>query len=337
MTLAVLAPALHLTMNTPAGEAFVQAVVPFPNFSSALRVVLFNFMAAALGVLTFAVTTESARVKRAASVLGAIAVAASLVAVVMFVAAPPMPQVAGGFQFDQAYAHLPGYAESAIAGVVFPGVLCPALIVMSVRAADLRSLGGWSLTLWATGLVAVTIWAWMRFAYFVMTRYGGMPRTPEVFKVTSAVAAVGVLTIFAGLMLSPVVSWVRARRVLAAIRPVYVELVTRWPGVRRQSRRGSSADEKADDRITELFDALAMESEAMGGGGAVPVGAGPGRQEVAAAPQEVAAAVSEWLVHARRSAALTSENIRAVLAIESDRRWAQMLAKAYRKQRKVLA
>ncbi len=335
MSLAILAPALHLTMNTPFGEAAVQELVPFSNFSTALRIVLFNAMAASLGVLTFAVTSTHERVKRGAAVLSAIAVVGSLSAVAIFVATPQMPQVAGGFQFDQAYGHLPGYAEAGIAGVVFPGVLCPVLIVMSVRAADLRSLGGWSLTLWATGLVAVTIWAWIRFVYFVMVRYGAAPHTPVVFKITSAVAAVGVLAIFVGLMLSPVVSWVRARLVLLGVGSVYRELVARWPGVRRQSRRGSSADEKADDRITELFDALSMETGAMDSGIAHAAGAPP--TEVAVKPTEMATAVAQWLVHGRRRPALSSENIQAVLDDESERRWALMLAKAYRKERKALA
>ncbi|MFD6398877.1 hypothetical protein [Nocardia sp. NPDC060249] len=199
---------------------------------------------------------------------------------------------------------------------------------MTARAADVRSLTGWSLTLLSAGLAAATVWAWIRLSYFVAVRYLDAPQLPVVFEVTRAVSAVGVLVIFVGMMLSPVVSWVRAKRVLWAIGPLHRELTTRWPGVRRASRWGSSTDERADDRVTELLDALSMEAENA-----------PQPDASVAGMSEVAAAVAEWLLRGRASTAFSSAGIRsAALAADLDRTWAMTLGRKYRdEQREVSA
>ncbi|MGW6621812.1 hypothetical protein ACWF99_11285 [Nocardia sp. NPDC055002] len=328
MVVALGVVAVHLSLNIPAVETVVQAVVPIANFSTGLRMVLFNLMAASSGVLALAVTTDPERVARGARVLGLIAVVGSVVAMAIFACAPTVPQAAGGFEFDISYSHLPGYAEAGIAGALFPALLCPALMVMTARAADVRSLTGWSLTLLSVGLAAATVWAWTRLSYFVAARYLGAPQLPVVFEVTRAVSAVGVLVIFVGMMLSPVVSWVRAKRILWAIGPLHRELTARWPGVRRASRRGSSTDERADDRVTELLDALSMEAEST-----------TQPDACVADMTEVAAAVAGWLLRGRASSAFSSAGIRsAVLEAELDRTWALTLARKYRdEQREVSA
>lgn len=282
--------------------------------------VLFNLMAASSGVLAMAVTSDPERVARGARVLGGIAVIGSVTAMAIFLAAPPVPQAAGGFEFDITYSHLPGYAEAGIAGALFPALLCPALMVMTTRAADLRTLTGWSLTLLSAGLATATVWAWIRLSYFVAVRYLGAPQLPVVFETTRAISAVGVLVIFVGMMLSPVVSWVRACRTLWVIGPLHRELTTRWPGVRRSSRRGASTAERAEDRVTELLDALSMEAESVARSGASTVDA-----------PDVAAAVADWLLHGRPGPAFSSASIRtAALAAELDRTWALTRARTYR-------
>ncbi|WP_107653693.1 hypothetical protein [Nocardia suismassiliense] len=328
ITVALGVVAVHLSLNIPAAERLLQAVAPMPNFSTGLRMVLFNLIAASTGALTLAVTIAPARLARGVRILAAIAVAGSVVALAIFVGTPPVPQAVGGFEFDQAYSHLPGYAEAGIAGALFPALLCPALMVMAARPADLRTVTGWSLALLSAGLAAATVWAWIRLVYFVAVRYGGAAPMPAVFEVTRAVSAAGVLVIFVGMMLSPMVSWVRARRVLRAIGPIYDELVGRWPGVRRPSRRGSSADEKASDRVTEVLDALSLEIEQA-----------VGSDDTVTEQREVAAAVADWLISGQRSAALNGESVRsAALAAGLDRRWAVTLAQAYRRrQREVVA
>lgn len=327
-TIALGVVAVHLSLNVPVLETLLQRVAPIPNFSTGLRMVLFNLMAATSGVLALAVTSDSDRVLRGARLLGAIAMAGSVVALTIFIATPAVPQAAGGFEFDIAYSHLPGYAEAGIAGALFPALLCPVLMVMTVRAADVRTVTGWSLTLLSAGLAAATVWAWIRLTYFVLVRYGGVSPMPAVFEVTRAVSAVGVLIIFIGMMLSPIVSWVRAKRVLWAIAPMHQELVSRRPGVLRASRRGSSADERADDRVTELLDALSIEAAS----GFPPSGSG-------SSTSQVAAAVAQWLLHGQHSAALSTAGIRSA-AMESgmDRAWALTLAREYRDgQRRVSA
>ncbi|APE37147.1 hypothetical protein BOX37_28070 [Nocardia mangyaensis] len=328
MVVALGVVAVHLSLNIPAVETLVQTVVPIPNFSTGLRMVLFNLMAASSGVLALAVTSDPEKVARGARVLGLIAVVGSVVAMAIFVCAPTVPQAADGFEFDISFSHLPGYAEAGIAGALFPALLCPALMVMTSRAADVRSLTGWSLTLLSVGLASATAWAWIRLSYFVAVRYLSAPQLPVVFEVTRAVSAVGVLVIFVGMMLSPVVSRVRAQRILWAIGPLHRELVSRWPGVRRPSRRGSSTEERASDRVTELLDALSMEAQRA----AQP-------NVYVAHSSEVAAAASDWLLHARPSPAFNSAGIRsAALEAELDRRWALTLARKYRDgQREVSA
>lgn len=319
-TIALGVVSLHLTLNIPAAESLVQAVEPVTNFSTALRMALFNAMAASTGTLMLAVTNDHQRVVTGMRLLTGIAVAGAVVALVIFLRTTPVPQVAGGFEFDRTYSHLPGYAEAGIAGALFPALLCPALMVMAARAADVRSVTGWSLSLLAVGLGAATVWAWLRLSYFVAVRYADAAPAPLVFEVTRAVSAAGVLVIFVGMMLSPVVAWVRAKRVLRAIGPLHAELVARRPGVRRRSRRGCSADERSADRVTELLDALSLETEELG------VADGP-----QAGQREVAAAVVEWLLHGTRSATLNGAAIRGAAAQSGmDRRWAWVLGQTYR-------
>ncbi|MFI9506929.1 hypothetical protein [Nocardia sp. NPDC052566] len=318
-TVALAVVGLHLTLNIPAAEALTQAIEPIPNFSTALRMVLFNLMAASTGTLMLAITNEPARVAKGARWLAGIAAAGSVAALTIFVATPPVPRAAGGFEFDQAYSHLPGYAEAGIAGALFPALLCPALMVIASRAADVRTVTGWSLTLLSAGLAAATTWAWLRLTYFLHVRYGDAAPHPALFEATRAIAAAGVLVIFVGMMLSPIVSWVRARRVMHAIGPLRAELVTRRPEVLRPSRRGCSADEKASDRITELLDALSLETADF---------------DTAESSPEVAAALADWLVHGERSNTVRRANIRTT----DDHRWALSLAHAYRhSKRKALA
>ncbi|MFC9997221.1 hypothetical protein [Nocardia sp. NPDC127526] len=319
-TVALAVVAAHLTVSIPVVETGLRAVAPVPNFSIGLRMVVYNLIAATSGVLALAVTSDPERVRRGARILGVVAVLASVAAVAIFLGSPPIPQAAGGFEFDRAYGHLPGYAEAGIAAAVFPALLCPALMVITARGADVRSVTGWSLTLLSAGMAAATVWAWLRLLYFVAVRYFDATPTPTVFDVTRGVSAIGVLVIFVGMMLSPVLSWVRAKRVLWAIAPMHRELVSRWPGVQRPSRRGAGADERAEDRITELLDALSMEAENKV----------PATGDTAPA-SEVAAAVSAWLLHGRQAPALNAAGIRsAALDAGMDRGWALLLAREYR-------
>ncbi len=326
-TVALAVVATHLSLSIPVVETWVQGAAPVTNLAIGLRMVVYNLIAATSGVLALAVTSEAERVRRGARVLGVIAVLASVVAIAIFFGAPPIPQAAGGFDFDTTYGHLPGYAEAGIAAALFPALLCPVLMVITARGADVRSVTGWSLTLLSAGLAAATVWAWLRLLYFVAVRYFGAAPAPGVFEVTRGVSAIGVLVIFAGMMLSPILSRVRAQRVLWAIGPMHRELVSRWPGVRRASRRGAGADERAGDRITEMLDALSMEAASKA----------PAQGSAAAAPG-VAAAVAEWLLYGRRAPALSAAGIRsAALAAGMDRSWALVLAREYRDGRRRIA
>ncbi|MFC9872665.1 hypothetical protein [Nocardia salmonicida] len=105
---------------------------------------------------------------------------------------------------------------------------------MTARVADLRSLTGWSLTLLSVGLAAATVWARIRLSYFVAARYLGAPQLPVVFEVTRAVSAVGVLVIFVGMMLSPVVSCARSGSCARSADP---DRSPSWARVRSAARK----------------------------------------------------------------------------------------------------
>ena len=320
-TFALAVVAFQLTLNTPLVEWAVTQLAPTTNFSTAIRMVVFNFLAAAAGMLALAVAGRDRHVGRLFALLLVAATLGSIVAVALFLAAQPVPQVAGGFEFDQAYTHLPGYAEAGIAGGLFPALLCPVLMATTARSADLHSLTGWSLTLISAGLLAGTGWGWIRLCYFVGVRFAGWQPSPTPFEWTRVLAAVAALLVALGVMIPAMVSWVRSRRLLREIEPLHAEMVARWPGVVRESRQGSSADELAGDRVTELLDAVSMEfADLPGGNGGTPA--------------DVAGAVAAWLAHGRRSPALGRENIRVVAQqMDSDRAWALALASAYRNQK----
>lgn len=319
-TVALSVIAVHLTLITPHAESLLQAAIPAPNFSNAIRMILFNFMAAAAGAVALAIVYEPERVVRWAKSLVVTAVLGSAVAVAIFVATPPQPQVSGGFEFDLTYSHLPGYAEAGMAAALFAAFLCPALLVMTVRPADLNSITGWSLALLSLGLAMASAWAWIRLGYFVAVRYAGLDPNATTFEVARIVSGVAVFSIIAGMLLAPIATWFRARRVMGDLQPLHTEMVRRWPGVVRPSPRGSTAEIHVADRMSEVLDALSMEMTQEG----IPA---IGR---AASAPETAAAVATWLVDEQRTAALGCESIRhAAQQTATEREWALMLAVAY--------
>lgn len=318
-TIALAGVAVQLTLNTAPAEWLVNQLAPVSNFSTAIRMVVFNFLAAAAGMLALVVAGSRNVTRRFATLLVTASVG-SLIAVALFLAAEPVPQTAGGFEFDQAYAHLPGFAEAGIAGGLYPAVLFPLLMIITARAADLRTVNGWSLTFIGAGLSAGAGWAWIRVGYFVGVRYAGLSPSPVAFEWTRALAAVAALFVSVGVMVPAVTLKVRARCMMREIGPLYAAMVARWPGVVRESRRGSSSDERASDRVTELLDAVSMEFASAAGG-------------TLSAPDEVAEAVARRLLGEHSRGDLGRESIRmAAQQLDSDRHWALMLASAYRLQ-----
>ncbi|WP_306358651.1 MULTISPECIES: hypothetical protein [unclassified Nocardia] len=322
--LALSVVALHLTLNIPAVERLVQEIAPVTNFSTAIRMVLFNFMAAAVGGLVLALTMRSAqhRVLWWARAFVATAVVGAVVALAIFLNATQQPQVAGGFEFDQAYAHLPGYAEAGIAGAIFPALLCPVLSAMTARAADSTTLTGWSLALLATGLTAASVWAWIRLCYLLGARYAQWPPSPLVFDITRAVAGIGTFIVFLGMMLPMVAGWVHAQHIRYRIAPLHRMLLDRHPGARRPSRTGATAPERAGDRVSEMLDALSVElavAELPAAGSTAPA-------------DVIAGEVAEFLVGGTASAVLSHESLRAATDQVTADQWAVLVSRAYQER-----
>ncbi|MFZ2177937.1 MAG: hypothetical protein WAW17_28720, partial [Rhodococcus sp. (in: high G+C Gram-positive bacteria)] len=245
---------LHMTLNTQTMEEFIRFAFG-ASMPGALKMLLVCGICIGTAIVFTDVTSRAGqrtKLIRLHITLSLLTAALSFV----FFFRTPWPANVDNRTFDNEYAFLPGYAEGLILGMAYPFLLCLMVTIVAIVQADRQTVTGRGLLLICPGAAILTAYAALRIGYLFAARYGLMEPTPTPFAISRILALTGVLFIAAGVLAAFAMNWVGAKTVLPQFADLRAELLTRWPGAERESKRGSSAAERVDDRAAELLDAL---------------------------------------------------------------------------------
>lgn len=258
--------ASHTTVNIELVDRFISDATGVANSTSAVKHVI--FLGICLGAALMIVALRVSRVdvqRRWVTPLSIGAGVPAIAAVVLFFSAKAVPQAESGYQFDELYAHLPGYAEAAALVMGVAAVLCTIITVVVVLGWDVSTAAGRGLAILTPGVAALSAYAWMRAGYIVAARAGWIGPSTTVFDLSSRLVVIGILLTTLGLMWASIegVFAVRAqRRDFAALYTALV--VNQWPGVARESYATAGASRRVEDRASEVLDAISMQARRDG-------------------------------------------------------------------------
>lgn len=260
-TVVFAAMASHTTVNIGAIDRVISDLIGVANATSAVKHVIFLgiCLGAALILVALRVPTDYAQRRWIAPlILGAVSVAA--VSLILFFSATDVAQAASGYEFDERYAHLPGYAESAALVMVMAAVLCTMITIVGLLGWDVRTPQGRGLAIITPGLAILAAYCWMRAGYIVAARAGWIEPTPAVVDLSTRLVVVGILLTTLGMLWGNV-----ENRVVRSVQwrdcaALYRELVgRRWRGVARPSHTAAGV-RRVEDRASEVLDALSMQA-----------------------------------------------------------------------------
>ncbi|MBD8056460.1 hypothetical protein ICV35_22670 [Rhodococcus ruber] len=255
--------ALHTTVNLGPVDRFISRAIGVANATSAVKHGL--FLGICLGAAIIIVALRVPDVERQRRWLAPLTLGAGLaaaVAVTLFFSADPTPQARDGYEFDELYVHLPGYAESAAFVMGVAAVLCTVITVVVLLGWDLGTPAGRGLAILAPGVGVLAAYAWIRGGYIVAARAGWTGHSTFAFALTSRLALIGAILTTLGLMWASIEGIFRARSQRRDFAELYTFMVKdRWPGVIRESWASIDPSRRISDRASEVLDALSMQAD----------------------------------------------------------------------------
>ncbi|WP_072689361.1 hypothetical protein [Rhodococcus marinonascens] len=262
--------AAHITVNMavvdiPDVSRGLSKLLGYNNAASGVKHLIFMVIIWGVSLILVAMMDDDAdspsrRRLWVKGTLGAV-MAVTVATAVMFFSTKEVPQASSGFEFDVLYGHRPGYAAAAALVLITAAVLCTAIFYAVIRQTEPRSSAGRGLLILSAGVAMIALYAWIRGLYFVLARVGWVEPTPVVFEQSTKLVIIAILLTVVGLQWSAVersVVHIRHRR---QFHHLHVDLVRRWPGVRRPSIKGVSRGVRLSDRAIEVLDALAMQAQ----------------------------------------------------------------------------
>lgn len=265
-TIVFVCMAAHTTVNLQWVDRFVSDATGVPNSTSAVKHVIFLgiCLGAALMIVALRVPRVDAQ-RRWVAPLSIGALVSAVAAVVLFFSANAVPQAESGYQFDELYAHLPGYAEAAALVMGVAAVLCTIVTVVVLLGWDVSTPAGRGLAILTPGVAILSAYAWMRAGYIVAARSGWIEPSTTVFDLSSKLAVIGILLTTLGLMWASIEGAFAVRVQRRDFAELHDALVDgRWPGVARDSQASASAARRVEDRASEVLDALSMQARRDG-------------------------------------------------------------------------
>lgn len=256
--------ALHTTVNLGPVDRFISRAIGVANATSAVKHGLFLGICLGAAIIIVALRVpEVERQRRWLAPLTLVAGLAAAVAAILFFSADPAPQARDGYEFDELYAHLPGYAEPAAFVMGVAAVLCTIITVVVLLGWDLSTPTGRGLAILAPGVGVLAVYAWIRGGYIVAARAGWAGDSVIVFELTSSLALIGAILTTIGLMWASIEGFFRVRSQRRDFAELHTFLVKdRWPGVVRESWPSIQPGHRLSDRATEVLDALSMQADA---------------------------------------------------------------------------
>ncbi|UPK66443.1 hypothetical protein MYP14_25555 (plasmid) [Rhodococcus pyridinivorans] len=256
--------ALHTTVNIGAVDRLISEAAGVANATSAVKHGMFFGICLGASIIIVALRVPDVdRQRRWIAPLSAGATAATAVAVALFFSAERAPQAIDGYQFDELYVHLPGYAESAAFVMGVAAVLCTVITVVVLLGWDLGTPSGRGLAVLACGVAVLASYAWIRGGYIVAARLGCVETSTFALDLTTQLALIGAVLTTLGLLWSSIEGMFRSQKQHRDFAELYMVVVKqRWPGVVRDSWPSFDPSRRTADRASEVLDALSMQADA---------------------------------------------------------------------------
>lgn len=256
--------ALHTTVNVGAVDRLVSEAVGVDNATSAVKHGIFFGICLGASIIIVALRVPDVdRQRRWIAPLTIGATAATAVAVALFFSARPAPQASDGYQFDELYVHLPGYAESATFVMAVAAVLCTVITVVVLLGWDLSTPSGRGLAILAGGVAVLASYAWIRGGYIAAARLEWVETSTSALDLTTRLALIGAVLTTIGLLWSSIEGIFRSHKQRRDFAELYTFMVKdRWPGVMRESWSSITPSRRISDRASEVLDALSMQADA---------------------------------------------------------------------------
>ncbi len=309
MTIALAALAFGATMTIPPVARAIDAVSHVPDLSSAFKETGIVLTAAAVELMLSLVRWGPALTRRAVCARWVVAAAVAVVALAMaFLAGPGVNWGVEGTG--------PWIAESRLLVTAYSMIVLVRVVVLCVRNRTATALGR-GVVVMGTGAAVVVIYCVVRGEYLLTARYFSTPPV-WVYDVGTRLASVGLALIALGTVLAPMEQWVRARRGLARLDPLWRALDVRPVPMGHAPPRWVEAEIKLDYRIVQIQDALylrALDTEV------------PPRGCTAGSVPERAAQIPAWLEN--HDNPISMETL-STPAGWTDRAWMLAVARAYR-------
>ncbi len=258
--------AFHTTVNIRWVDRFISDSAGVPNSTSAVKHITFLGICLGAALMIVALRVPQVDVQhRWVAPLSIGAVLSAVAAVVLFFSASAVPQAESGYQFDELYAHLPGYAEAAALVMGVAAVLCTTITVVAVLGWDVNTATGRGLAILTPGVAVLSAYAWMRAGYIVAARAGWIEPSTVIFDLSSRLVVIGILLTTLGLVWASIEGAFAVRAQRRDLEALYNALVVdRWPGVARDSHATAGTARRVEDRASEILDALSMQARRDG-------------------------------------------------------------------------
>lgn len=255
--------ALHTTVNVGAVDRLISEAVGVANATSAVKHGIFFGICLGASIIIVALRVPDVdRQRRWIAPLSAGATAATAVAVALFFSAEDAPQATDGYQFDELYVHLPGYADSAAFVMGVAAVLCTVITVVVLLGWDLGTPSGRGLAILACGVAVLASYAWIRGGYIVAARLGWVETSTYALDLTTQLALIGAVLTTLGLLWSSIEGVFGSQKQRRDFAELYTVVVKeRWPGVIRGSWASFDPSRRTADRANEVLDALSMQAD----------------------------------------------------------------------------
>lgn len=264
IAIALIAIAVAATVNIPDVARGVDKALGWPNIADLIKQI--GIVVAACGNqvmllhLQTAPGTESPDAGRIRARWNG-AAAVSVLSMVLFLLGGRHPEA--GAQFARVYAGTPWLSESRLVVTVYAAVILSLVVRLCLKQLDRSALGRGVLIL-AAGAGVMVIYCIFRTVYLVGHRLGDAMPT-SVFDLGTHLAQVGLPLVAIGTLLPAFETWLRARRDLDSLAPLWKHLAPTLPMVGGgEPPRHAELSLVADHRVVKVQDGLYLLAQLAG-------------------------------------------------------------------------
>ena len=321
IAVALIAIAVAATVNIPEVARWVDDVVGWPNIADLIKQIGIVVAACGNQVMLLHLQTAPGEMPPDAGRIRARwngAAAVSVLSVALFLIGGRHHEA--GAQFARVYAGTPWLSESRLVVTLYAAVILSLVVRLCIKQLDRSALGRGVLIL-AAGAGVMVIYCIARTIFLVGRRLGAaVPMS--VFDLGTHLAQLGLPLVAIGTLLPAFETWLRARRDLKSLTPLWTHLAPTLPMVGGgEPPAHAELSLIADHRVVKVQDGLYLLAQLAG----LPEGSGG--LERNRDPRSDAAAVAGWLNGGPTTSVTVS--MLATPAQLSDRAWCVLIARSF--------